>query len=96
MSIQGSSHGQSLAVGERAFGLQHAAQSSTAVVAFFVLAFVWSWGFGFAATQIKSIPWWDVVDFNGVADLASIGAQSAFAVATCVLGYVYNKRKGNT
>ncbi len=54
MSIQESSHGQSLAVGERALGLQHPAQSSTAVVAFFVLAFVWSWGFGFAATQIKS------------------------------------------
>ncbi len=53
MSTQESSHSQSLAVGERAFGLQYAAQSSTALVTFFVFAFVWSWGLGFAAAQIK-------------------------------------------
>ena len=50
----------------------------------------------YAATQIKTIAWWDVVGFNGVANMQSIAAQSAFAIAACILGYVYNKRKGNT
>ncbi|MEO8102823.1 MAG: hypothetical protein ABI790_09865 [Betaproteobacteria bacterium] len=50
----------------------------------------------YAATQVKSVAWWDVVGFNGVADMQSIGAQSVFAVAAAVLGYLYNKRKGNT
>ncbi len=53
----------------------------------------------YLATQIKSVAWLDVVGFNGVASMQSIIAQSAFAAAACVLGYVYNKRqltKGNT
>lgn len=33
--------------------LQQRALSVTAIVAFFVLAFVWSWGIGFAAPQVK-------------------------------------------
>jgi hypothetical protein len=34
--------------------LQKCALSITAIVAFFVLAFVWSWGIGFAASQVKA------------------------------------------
>ncbi len=53
----------------------------------------------YAATQIKTVAWWDVVGFNGAANMQSIIAQSAFAATAYVLGYVYNKRqltKGNT
>jgi hypothetical protein len=48
----------------------------------------------YLATQIKNAPWWDVVGFNGAANLQSIGAQTAFAVAAGVLGYLYNLREG--
>lgn len=34
--------------------LKQRALSATAIVSFFVLAFVWSWGLGFAATQAKT------------------------------------------
>ena len=53
MIIQEPSQSQSLEVGKSGSGLQHAAQSSVALVVFVVFTFAWSWGLGFAALQIK-------------------------------------------
>ena len=58
MSIGAPSQDRMLGVDKSDAGLQHAAQSKAAIIAFVVLAFAWSWGLGFAASQIKaqSIP----------------------------------------
>lgn len=41
-------------MGNSGQALQRRALSATAIVSFFVLAFAWSWGIGFAASQIKT------------------------------------------
>lgn len=53
MSTRAPSQGRLLSMDESGSGLQHAAQSSVALVAFVVFTFAWSWGLGFAASQIK-------------------------------------------
>lgn len=58
MSIRGPSQDRMLGADKSGSGLQHAAQSNAAIIAFVVFAFAWSWGLGFAASQIRpqSIP----------------------------------------
>ena len=54
MSIRAPSQGRLLGLDKSGSGLQHAAQSNAAISAFVVLAFAWSWGLGYATSQVKS------------------------------------------
>lgn len=47
----------------------------------------------YTSTQIKSIPWWDVVGVNGVANAHTVSVQLAVGVIACAIGYFYNQRK---
>lgn len=49
----------------------------------------------YTSSQIKVIPWWDVVGANGVANTQTVTAQLAFGVAAFICGYVVNLRKAN-
>jgi hypothetical protein len=53
MNIHTQSQGRLLGADKSGSGLQHAAQSIAAIIAFIVFAFAWSWGLGFVASQIK-------------------------------------------
>ena len=53
MNIHAQAQGRLLSMDKSGFGLQHTAQSSPALVAFVVFTFAWSWGLGFATSQIK-------------------------------------------
>ena len=50
----------------------------------------------YVSTQIKSIPWWDVVGANGIANVHTVSVQLAVGVIACVIGYLYNQRKAST
>lgn len=50
----------------------------------------------YVSTQIKSIPWWDVVGANGIANAHTVSVQLAVGVIACVIGYLYNQRKAST
>ena len=52
--------------------------------------------FGFyLAINVREVAWFDVVGFNGSADLHSVAAQLAFGVAAFICGHVVNQRKAN-
>ena len=101
MSIRAPSQGRLLGLDKSGSGLQHAAQSNAAISAFVVLAFAWSWGLGYATSQVKSesIPVSTAVLMASgfgpsIAAFVIVGAFSGSLGLRCWLAHCLNRNVG--